>query len=708
MQLLGDKFYIFIGATLLGQLVMWNAAAEQIEASRRAVVIAATMFAGERLPTAEADGRLIASTLQEAEFDVFLIQDLTSENLAEMSQKIEVHVKDSDIALFYFTGVGAASNGDVILQPSDTDLTVRGKPKGLAVASLTKTLRQAAGAAIIVLDGIPAPAIIGERVTRSVSPLRSVGNSGVDRVIISYSGAVATPSASGSTGANGIFATVFANAISQRGVSLQQMFREIRRNVREVTRGAQLPQTAGDISLDLVLRPKVEDPIVSLQRPSLDRIFWTLIKDSADPTDFSLFQENFPSSPLVERAVARRIALASGKAEAVGTLTFASGSRNVGERGASRLQSLAFGISGDRAPPIRVRTWPSVLPDTPGGLATLSTRCDMVAGDPDDPMRLSPGIQWGLINIRLAIRTCLVELARDPGNRRLTYQVGRILDMLQLYTWAESFYRDAARLGYSAGYANLAYLHMTGRGRPADMAAALPYLKAGAELGNPRCRTDLGFNYLHGFGVERSTDEALLWLRLAAASGWPNALDILANMYLEGIGVKEDPDGAFELFQASAWVGNTNAMSSMGQRYSEGRGVKRDAAMARLWYERAIAAGNAFAPLYLGQMYRDGDGVRKSTAKAMELMVLSAERGFGEARFRIAELYEKGTGVPQDLEAAAFNYMLTDHQSFEHPVLPQFVEQAKERLTVVMAKLNDRQSEAVRKRVNEYIKLNGP
>ncbi|ASP86854.1 hypothetical protein CDO26_19985 (plasmid) [Sinorhizobium meliloti] len=710
MLLAGHKRSVLVGVVLLGVLGVESAAAAALETSRRAVVIAITSFAGERLPTAEADGRLIANTLQEADFDVLLIQDPESKNLSETSQKIEEHVNGSEVALLYYTGVGALRDNDVVLQPSDAVPSSKGKPEALTVGSLTKTLRKGAGAAILVLDGIPAPLITGERLTRSVSPLRSgvAGGSAVDGVILSYSGAVTAPWVSGSTGANGIFATVFANAISQRGVSLQQMFREIRRNVREVTRGTQVPHTAGDVALDLVLRPEVEDPIASLQRPSLDQILWTLIKDSADPADFSLFQETFPSSLLVERVVARRIALSSGKAESVGTLTVTSGSASdAQERDAGRLQSLAFGVSVDRAPPVQVRTWPSVLPDTPNGLATLSTRCDEVAGDPDDPMRLSPGIQWGLVNMRLAARTCLLELVRDPDNRRLMYQVGRILDMLKLYTWAESYYRDAARLGYSAGYAKLAYLHMTGRGRPVDMAAALPYLKAGAELGDPRCRTDLGFAYLKGYGVERSTDEALLWLRLAAASGWPNAMDILANMYLEGIGVEEDPKAAIELFQASAWVGNTNAMSSMGRRFSEGRGVKRDPAMARIWYERAIAAGNAFAPLYLGQMYRDGDGVRKNTARALELMMLSAERGFGEARLRIAELYEKGRGVSRDLEAAAFNYMLTDYQSFEHPVQPEFMQQAKERLTVVMAKLSDRQSAAVRRRVDEYIKLNG-
>nr|WP_210248879.1 caspase family protein [Aureimonas leprariae] len=649
--------------------------------------------------------------MQEAGFDVLLVIDLDRRTMAETMLRIGRHFEGSEIAFFYFTGVGALVNKDIVLQPSDGAPNEPEQPNGLTLNALVAMLREKAKASIVVLDGIPAPAVAAASLTRSVAPLErgKTGAPAAGRILISYSGAVAAPSASNDVGANGIFATVFANAIAQRGIALQQIFREVRRNVREATRGAQLPRTEGDVALDLVLRPEVADPIMSQKRPSLDQIFWSLLKDSADPADLALFQNTFPSSPLGERAAARLIALASNSgAASVGRLTVASqGAADATNSGTADRQSLALGVSGDRAPPIQVRTWPSTLPATPDGLAAMSTSCDAVAGDPDDPMRLSPGMRWGLVNIRLAVRTCFVELARDPGNRRLLYQVGRILDILGLYAPAESFYRDAARAGYSAGFANLAYLYMTGRGRPVDMAAALSYLRAGAELGNLRARTDLGVIYLHGKGVERSTDEALLWLRLAAASGWPNAMDVLANMYLDGIGVDKDLAAAIELFQASAWVGNTNAMTSMGQRFLDGRGVERSTAMAQTWYERAVAAGNAFAPLYLGQMYRDGNGPKRNTARAVELMTLSAERGFGEARFRLAELYEGGRGVRRDPVEAAFNYMLTDHQSFEHPVLPQFVDKAKQRLAPLMSNLTSEQAETVRRRVDEYLKLNG-
>jgi uncharacterized protein len=679
---------------------------------RAAVVVANEDYRDQQFATARADGELISNTLREADFDVLLIQNFVSADHPTTLQAIADHATNRDISLLYFVGLWSSSNVDILLQSVDAKPD-NARPVGLSLQQIIAALRERSKSAIIVLDGVPVEAAVAlprsSQIVRSLQRQASI-DLGEKPFLLSYSGAVSPPSVGNGTGANSIFATIFANTFAQRGVPIQKAFRDIRRSVREATRGAQLPTTEGNMAEDLILKPILDDPLTEQPRPPLDQIFWTIIKGSADEADFELFENRFSKSVLVERAAARRIALSSATSADVGTLTRAvSRSKPVQQTTRTEAsQTLAFGTSGDRAPPVHVRRWPSVLPQTPGGLGTMTKPCDYIAGDPDDPMRVTPGIQWGLVNLRVAVRTCLADLSQDAQNRRLLFQVGRVLDMLNLHIWAESFYREAARLGYSAGFANLAYMHIAGRGRPADMEAAVPYLKLGADQGNPRSRTDLGFAYLRGFGVERSPQEALLWLRLAAASGWPNALDILANMYLEGDGVEKDAVVAMELFQAAAWVGNTNAMSSLGLRYLYGQSTERNPAMARSWFEKSIAVGNAFAPLYLGQMYRDGNGVAKSLGKAVELIRLSAERGFGEARYRLGEIYEKGEGVPRDLETAAFNYTLTERQTFEHPVLPIVTAAAKERLKQLMPRLSAVQAQSVERRVQEYTKLNGP
>lgn len=692
-------------AAILPQTV---AAAER----RTAVVVANETFGDRRLSTARADGGLIATTLREAAFDVLLVDNLSATDIAGMPDAVARHVAGSDLALFYFTGVGVPADGDVIL--ASTDAPAGGKaPTGVSLKALVETLDASSAAAVVVLDGIPAPALAPAGESRSVRPIARQSSvvAGRERLLVSYSGATDLPDAEGNPGGNSIFATVLANALGEPGKSLQATLREVRRTVREATRGAQVPSAEGDTGFDVVIRPVSEEGPAAKDRPGLDMVFWSYIKDSAEPADFGLFQQTFPTSELKERAAVRSLSLARGDAAGVGRLvrpaSTAGADANTATAPSADRLSLAFGIAGDRAPPPQVRSWPATLPPTPGGLATLATTCDLVAGDPDDPQRLSPGVRWGLVNLRVASRVCIADLAKAPDNPRLLFQVGRLLDMGRRFEWAESFYREAANRGYTAAYANLAYMWMTGRGRPADMAAAVPFLRQGANLGNPRCRTDLGFAYLRGLGVETSTEEALLWLRLASAGGWPNSMDILANMHLTGWGVEKDEAAAIDLFQAAAFVGNTNAMSSLGNRHLDGRGVGKDPERARFWFEKAIAAGNAFAPLFLGQMYRDGNGVKKDPAKAFALITLSAERGFGEARLRLGDLYAEGIGTKRNRVEAAFNYALTDRQSFEHPVKQKFVDEAKEKLAKVSAKLSTAEKAEVARRVEEHAKLNG-
>ncbi|WP_181705476.1 caspase family protein [Chthonobacter rhizosphaerae] len=693
-------------------LVVGLGGAADAAGRRAAVVVSNEAFGDRRLATARADGELMATTLREAAFDVLLVQNLRAAELDAVADTVSRHVAGSDLAVFYYTGVGSGAEGDVILTAVDAPAGGADRsPPGWSLARMVDALDAGAEATVVMLDGIPAPALAKDPGTRSVRPFARQPSitAGRARLLVSYSGATALPDAEGNPGGNSIFATVVANTLGEPGKGLQSALREVRRTVREATRGAQVPMSEGDAAFDVVLRPEAEVVAAAPEtRPDLDLVLWSYIKDSAEPSDFGLFQQTFPGSALAERAAARTISLARGEAAGVGRLTRAGAGAASDPDAAPDLQSLAFGVAGDRSPPPQVRLWPTVLPATPDGLGTLATPCDLVAGDPDDPQRLSPGIRWGLVNLRVASRVCIGDLAKAPDNPRLLFQVGRLLDMGKRYEWAEAFYREAAARGYSAAFANLAYMSMTGRGRPVDMAAALPFLRKGAELGNPRCRTDLGFAYLQGLGVAASPAEGVLWLRLASSGGWPNSMDLLANMHLSGWGVEKDEAAAFELFQAAAFVGNTNAMTSLGHRHLDGRGAPKDTARARYWFEKAVAAGNAFAPLFLGQLYREGVGVKKDAARAFALVTLSAERGFGEARLRLGDMYDKGVGTRKDPIEAAFNYALTDLQSFEHPVMDQFVEEAKAKLDKAMARLKPGQQDEVRRRVEEHVRLNGP
>jgi hypothetical protein len=63
------------------------------------------------------------------------------------------------------------------------------------------------------------------------------------------------------------------------------------------------------------------------------------------------------------------------------------------------------------------------------GAATASdvTQCDLLASHPEDPDRVTPAVETKDLKFDVAIKACEADLAKDPGNARLHYLLGRLL-----------------------------------------------------------------------------------------------------------------------------------------------------------------------------------------------------------------------------------------------------------------------------------------
>jgi TPR repeat protein len=669
---------------------------------RAAVVIGNADYAAGSLQSAVSDARIVSTTLRELGFDVLLVENLNSSNLRRLPDFARDHLASTKVALVYYNGYVAPAGSENLLLPVDvantSDASVRSAGLGLSKL-IDATVTSSAGPAIVIVDAAPLPQSVTRNQPERLAPIDNKNPA----LMVALSSSPEFPTVRQVSGAGGTYATVLANALSVPAASVHEIFRDVRRSVREATDGQELPIVIGGAAIDLVLQraaPPEDAPAAA--KPELDQILWHFIKNTAVEADLDLFTRVFPTSTFVERAQARRARLLALSEPEIGTLTRSLASSNAPPASAPGADYV-LGTTGDRSPPKPLRTWPAQLPATPEGLARLVTPCDELAADPDDPMRVTPGVNWSLVDRRAATRACVTELARKPDDKRLQFELGRVLDIAGMYEAAEYYYKQAADQLYSAAIANRAYMYMTGRGHSVDWGEALRLLRLGAELGNPRSRTDLGVAYLRGSGVPSSPKEALLWLRLAGSNGWPNSIDVLGGMYAEGKGVPKDDVQAAELYAAAAAVGNTNAMVNLARAYLDGRGVERNASTGRYWLEKSSAAGNPFAPFFLGEL---AAGANNPSA-AIELFNLSASRSFGQARYELGQIYEKGAGVKQDLPAAAFNYALADRQTFETPVSADIIEAAKSRLADIRSRLTPAQRDAVEKRVREWIELNG-
>jgi len=61
-----------------------------------------------------------------------------------------------------------------------------------------------------------------------------------------------------------------------------------------------------------------------------------------------------------------------------------------------------------------------------GAICAEVTDCDRLAANPPDPDRIAEGVPRSKIDVPAAIAACERALAADPGNARITYQLGRV------------------------------------------------------------------------------------------------------------------------------------------------------------------------------------------------------------------------------------------------------------------------------------------
>ncbi|HYD98542.1 MAG TPA: caspase family protein [Alphaproteobacteria bacterium] len=644
------------GAAVLALAVFGGSAAADPATGRRAAVVVgnAGYIQVGSLANPRNDAGDMAATLRELGFDVLRVEDARQAEMAALAARIPAHMEGASIGVFYYAGHALQYSGVNYLLP--VDLTVGTPDAVLAAALPLNAVLERMGAAgvgvrILILDACRDNPL-GDRAGVFGEGLALVEH-GAGETLIAYATAAGSTAADG-IGPNSPYTGALISALAQPGWDIYQVFRQVRAQVRQATNGQQLPWVSGSLESEVQLN--AGRPMARADRPAPDAVtvdtaLWDFIQNSQDAGDFRLFVALFPQSP--HAGVAREAM------DRLPATLYRSLDGSGGPAPAAAEPPAILATTGDRSPPPALRAWPRRLPAVAEGLATRVGECDLLAADPDDPARIVPGVQMGLVNIRAAVRACGAALAREPDNPRLLFQFGRALDAARRYEWAEAFYRQAGERGYGAALVNLGYLHRTGRGRPRDDAEAARLYRRAAELGNPRGRTNLGKMYEEGWGVPRSNDEALLWYRLAGAQGWPNALDSLGNMVQAGQGVPADPAQAVELYEAAAALGQTNAMNNLGLAHLRGRGVPADPAAALRWLTRAAERGNSFAPFHLARLYRDGGPVPRDAARAAALLRLSADRGHAPARTALAELLAAGAeGLPADPGEAAYQYHL--------------------------------------------------
>ena len=651
-----------------------SVSAQGLDASTRlAVVIGNGAYPAAPLANPLNDARAVTGALRELGFKVVRIEDATRADFELLVEGLPQTLAANSVVLFYFAGHAVQYQGQNFLLPVDFALK---RPEDLPATSLElgevlqAIQRARVGMTVVVLDACR-DYPFGSLAEAFGDGLANVATSG--ETLVAYATAAGQVALDG-TGPNSPYTSALIAALELPGRDLYDVFRTVRAKVREATHGQQLPWVTGSIETNLVLRQPRQaapEPPPGIIQASYDpaQVHWNTIATSNDPGDFLRFAKAHPQAAAVDQARAREQELVEEGAEIIPALAVAT----------------------------------EVLP-APAGRSAAITACDRWATDPEDPQRVTAGIESGLVNTRQAIRDCAIALAADPGNPRLAFMLGRALDLAERFTEAEAFYRQAAQSGYADALYNLGLMYRTGRGVPADDQVAAGFYFDSAMQGSLNARKALASLYEHGWGVPQSDAEMLHWLNLAAADGHARSLDYLGTLYRTGKAVPQDYERAFELYGIAAGLQNSNAIANLARLYREGKGAPKDPARAIELYDRATQLGNAFAPYHLSQIFKDGDGVDPDPAMARRLLELSADRGYEWAYWRRARWHEE----EGDLAAALYAYLLAIEagEALNHPSGDQLAAEAKAKADAIRSKLDTDTAAAVDRRAWTWLAQN--
>ena len=241
------KNYTYVLTTLIVLLFFFNAYAGISEEKRVALVFGNSKYQSiSSLPNAKNDARLVKSTLEQLHFDVIYSED---NNASTMEKKVRLfgkQLKSADVGLFYYAGHAIQYAGANYLIPTDLppDMDAdSAKWKSIHVNLIVEKMEHAKNPTnIIILDSCRDNPF--EKKARSLGSVRTRGmapiNSNVNGMYIAYS---TSPNdvASDGKGSNSPYTLALSRHMAKPGLSIHQVFTNVTREVKQVTKGNQRP-----------------------------------------------------------------------------------------------------------------------------------------------------------------------------------------------------------------------------------------------------------------------------------------------------------------------------------------------------------------------------------------------------------------------------------------------------------------------------------
>jgi len=297
----------------LGLIVAKTALAEP----RVALVIGNSAYKDDlpALPNPANDAKLMAKTLKGVGFDVVEAEDASQDEMkkaiAEFSDKLAAAGPEGT-GLFFYAGHGLQVAGENYLIPVDAKIKSE-RDVDLVSISANTVLKQMdfAGSAvnIIILDACRNnPLGDGARsISRGLAKIETAPRGS----FIAYSTAPGSTAADGD-GANSPYTTALAETITEPGLSISDVFQEVRTKVLASTGNVQTPWDSSSLtgrfyfkapdSVAAAAPATGPAPVSGVDELTVEKTFWDSVKDSTDADDFQAYLAKYPNGAYVDVA----------------------------------------------------------------------------------------------------------------------------------------------------------------------------------------------------------------------------------------------------------------------------------------------------------------------------------------------------------------------------------------------------------------------
>jgi pyruvate/2-oxoglutarate dehydrogenase complex dihydrolipoamide acyltransferase (E2) component len=286
-------------------LQVQSGAAQKVNNSQRvALVIGNAAYRDAPLTNPVNDARAIVLALQESGFSVIARENLDQRGMLAVLREFGDRLRGGGTGLFYYAGHGMQIKGRNYLIPVGANIDREDEVAYSAVdAQAVLDKMEAAGnvANIMILD-----ACRNNPFTRS---MRS-GQAGLAQMdapvgtLLAYAtspGAVA----SDGNGANGLYTQHLLNAIRQPGSKVEDVFKQVRANVRRDSQGKQVPWESTSLEGDFYFKggPLAASPVDPTQEA--EAVLWNAVKESKLPIELRVYLNRYPIGKYATVALAR-------------------------------------------------------------------------------------------------------------------------------------------------------------------------------------------------------------------------------------------------------------------------------------------------------------------------------------------------------------------------------------------------------------------